>query len=198
MLPAFAAEVTFVGTIGDKAAVIAIGGGAPKTVKVGQNFSGVTVVAVDKDRVTIEVEGKRRVLLRGQTYSSAGGGAERQSATLASGSGGHFSADGAVNGGPVRFVIDTGASMITLPAADATRLGLDWRKGQPGLLQTANGQVVAYRVKLDTVRVGGIELNNVDGVVIEQGLGVALLGMSFLNRVEMKQEGGRLTMTRRY
>ena len=199
-LPAAAADIALVGVIGDKAAVVAIDGGPPKTIKVGQSFGGVSVVAVEKtpERAIVEVQGKRRTLVRGQTYSNSGGGSERQSVTLAAGAGGHFAAEGAVNGAPVRFVVDTGATMVTLPGSDAARLGIDFRKGQAGTAQTANGPATAYRVKLDSVRVGGIELNNVDGVVIEKGLDVALLGMSFLNRVETRQEAGRMTMTRRY
>ncbi|MBI1943567.1 MAG: TIGR02281 family clan AA aspartic protease [Betaproteobacteria bacterium] len=195
---AAAADVSLLGTFDTKAAILSIDAGAPKTVKVGQSFGGVTLIAVEKDRATIEVEGKRRVLLRGQTWSSGSVGADRQSATLAAGAGGHFAVDGAINGGAVRFLVDTGATVIALPARDAARLGLDYRGGAVGIAQTAAGPTPAYRVRFDTVRVGGIELNNVEGVVIEKGLGVALLGMSFLNRVEMRREGDRMTLIRRY
>jgi len=58
--------------------------------------------------------------------------------------------------------------------------------------------VPVYRVRLDKVRLGDIELSGVDAVVIEQGLDIALLGMSFLNRVEMRNEGQLMTLTRRY
>ena len=193
-----ATEVSLLGTFETKAAILSIDSGAPRTLKVGQTFGGVTLVAVEKDRATVEVEGRRQVLVRGQAYSASGGGSERQSVTLVAGAGGHMTTDGQVNGGMVRFVVDTGATMVTLPASDAVRLGIDYRKGQAGTMQTAAGPTPAYRVKLDTVRVGGIELNNVDGIVIEKGLNIALLGMSFLNRVEMKQEAGRLTMIRRF
>jgi len=98
----------------------------------------------------------------------------------------------------VRFVVDTGATVIALPASVANGLGLDYRKGQAGTAQTAAGPTLAYLVKLDTVRVGGIELNNVDGVVIEQGLEVTLLGMTFLNRVEMRRDGDTMTLIRRF
>jgi aspartyl protease family protein len=197
-LPAIAADVSLLGTFETKAAILSIDSGAPKTVKVGQTFGGVTVVAVEKDRAMVEVDGKRRTLVRGQTYNSTTAGSDRQSVTLVAGVGGHVIAEGLVNGGAVRFVVDTGATMVTLPGSDAVRLGIDYRKGEAGIMQTAAGLAPAYRVKFDTVRVGGIELNNVDGVVIEKGLSVALLGMSFLNRVEMKQESGRMTMIRRY
>jgi len=197
-LPAGAAEVALIGTFGTSAAILSIDGGAPKTVKVGQTFGGVSLIAVEKDRATIEAGGKRRVLVRGQTHSSTGPSAARQSATLSAGPGGHFAAEGVVNGASVRFLVDTGATLIALPASVAKRIGLDYRKGPVGAAQTAAGPTPAYRVKLDTVRVGGIELNNVDGVVIEQGLEVALLGMTFLNRVEMRREGETMTLTRRY
>lgn len=196
-LPAQAVDVSLIGTFDTKAAVLSIDGGPPKTVRVGQSFNGVTVIVIGKDRATVEVEGKRRVLVQGQTYSTSAPG-ERQSATLYAGRSGHYTAEGLVNGGSVRFVVDTGASMIALPASDANRLGIDYRKGQLAAVQTANGRTPAYIVHLDTVRVGSIELNNVEGVVIEGGLPMALLGMSFLNRVEIRQEPGRMMLIRRF
>ena len=195
--PAVAADVALIGTFEAKAAILSIDAGAPKTIKVGQAFGGVTVVSVEKDRVTVDIDGKRRTLVRGQTYSSSGTSGA-QNVTLLAGAGGHVLAEGMVNGGAVRFVVDTGATLVALPGSDASRLGIDYRKGEAGTIQTAAGPTPAYRVKLNTVRIGGIELNNVDGVVIENGLPVALLGMSFLNRVEVKQESGRMTMIRRF
>ncbi|MGH8706270.1 MAG: TIGR02281 family clan AA aspartic protease [Burkholderiales bacterium] len=193
-----AADVTLVGVFGDKAAIVAIDGGAPRTIRVGQKLGAVTVIAVDKDRATVEVDGKRRVLVRGQTYSTSAGAPGRQAAVLAAGPGGHFIVEGQVNGVPVRFLVDTGATSVALPAGDATRLGIDYRKGRRGLSQTAAGPTPVFIVKFDTVRVGDIELQNVEGIVIEQGLSIALLGMSFLNRVEMRRESDTMTLIRRY
>ena len=195
---AMAAEVTLVGVFGDKAAVLAIDGGAPRTVKVGQKLGDVTVIAVQKDRATIESGGKRRVLVRGQTYSTSGAGGARQSVTMSAGAGGHFMVDGQIGGGAIRFLIDTGASVVAIPASEANRLHIDYRKGRPGTTQTAAGPVPVYAVRLDSVRVGSIELQNVEAIVIEQGLSVALLGNSFLNRVEMQRDGQTMTLTRRY
>jgi aspartyl protease family protein len=98
----------------------------------------------------------------------------------------------------VRFLVDTGATSIALPGREAERLGIDYRKGARGMTQTANGPVAVYRVTLDRVSLGGIELRMVEGVVIEQGLDIALLGMTFLNRVEMKREGQSMTLIRRF
>ncbi len=198
---AAAADVALVGVIGDKAAVLALDGGDPKTVKVGQTWRGITVLAVEKERATIRLEGKNRILQRGQHYrsaASADAGAGRQSVTLAADTRGHFIADGAINGLPVRFVVDTGASVIALPGAEAERLGLDYRKGKPGMVQTANGVAAVYTVRLDSVKLGGIELTGVEGMVMERGLPIALLGMSFLNRVEMRRDGATMVLTRRF
>jgi aspartyl protease family protein len=195
---AAAADVALVGVIGDKAAVLAIDGSDPKAVRIGQKWSGITVISVEKDRATVEIDGKRRVLTRGQHYRSGRAPSERQSATLAADAKGHFVGEGAVNGRPVRFLVDTGATTIALPAEEARRLGIDYQKGGRILVNTANGPAAAYLVKLDTVRLGEIELHAVDAVVQEQGLPISLLGMTFLNRVEMKRDGQSMTLIRRY
>lgn len=195
---AVAADVALIGVIGDKAAVLAIDGGDPKTVKVGQSWKGVTVYSVERDRAIVEIEGKKRVLQQGQHYRTAAAPGSRPSVKLAADTRGHFVTDGAINDVPVRFLVDTGATMVALPAGDAQRLGLDYRKGEQGLMSTAAGPTNAYRVKLDRVRIGTIELTNIDAVVIEQGLGIALLGMSFLNRVEMQRDGATMTLIRRF
>jgi len=195
---AAAAEVSLVGVIGGKAAVVVLDGGNPKTVKVGQTWNGITVVSVDEDSAVMEIEGARRTLQQGQHYRRAAATPDRAQATLAAGPGGQFVGEGMVNGTPVRFLVDTGASSIALPASLAQRAGIDFRKGEPGLSNTANGLVPVYRVSLATVRLGEIELSSVDAVVFEAGLDTALLGMSFLNRVDMRREGETMTLTKRF
>jgi aspartyl protease family protein len=195
---AVAAEVALIGLIGDKAAVLAIDGGEPKTVKVGQKWSGITVVSVERGQATVEIEGKRRVLQIGQHYRGAAVASSRESVTLAADSRGHFFAEGAVNGVHIRFMVDTGASVVVLPASDAIRMGIDYRSGRRGIMQTAAGPADGYLVKLDRVRIGAIELANVEAVVMEQGLAIALLGMTFLNRLEMKRDGQTMMLIRRF
>ena len=195
---AAAADVALIGLIGDKAVVVAVDGGDPKTVKVGQKWGPVSVIAIEGRQATIEVDGKRRVLEIGQHHRARAAGSDRESVTLSADTRGHFFSDGAVNGTPVRFLVDTGATTVALPASDAVRLGIDYRKGEMGMSSTAGGMVPVYRVRLDTVRLGGIELAGVEGVVLEKGLDIALLGMSFLNRVDMKRDGQLLILTRRF
>ncbi len=193
-----AADVSLIGTFGTKAAVLSIDAGAPKSVNVGQTYIGVTVISVERDRATVEIGGKREILLRGQGSYVSTRPSDRQRVTLSAGFGGHFSAEGTVNGGQMRFIVDTGATMVTLPGPDAMRLGIDYRNGPAGTAKTAAGMALVYHVKLDVVQIGPIELRNVDALVIEKGLDVALLGMSFLNRVDIRQDAGRMEMIRRY
>jgi aspartyl protease family protein len=197
-LPARAADVSMIGVIGDKAAVLALDGGNHKTVKVGQTWNGIKVIEVKGDFATIEMDGKRRILQRGMHHRGVIAPSDRQGITLSADARGHFFSQGAVNGSPVRFLVDTGATVVALPASEARRLGLDYRKGQPGFTNTAGGVVQTFRVRFDLVRLGDIELSGVEGVVIEQGLDIALLGMSFLNRLEMKRDGQTMTLIRRF
>jgi aspartyl protease family protein len=111
---------------------------------------------------------------------------------------GHFAAAGSLNGYPMTFLVDTGATSIAISAAEARRIGLDYRAGQAGAVNTAGGVVRAWRVTFNTVRVGSISVNQVEGMVVESGLGVPLLGMSFLNRMEMRRDGQTMTLTQRY
>jgi aspartyl protease family protein len=194
---AAATDVNVVGLFGNKA-VVSIDGSPPRTMSVGQRSpEGVALVAVDRETATFEIDGKRRALKMGQAYASpetARGG----SITLKADGRGHFLTDGQVNGGTVRFLVDTGATMIALPAADARRIGVNYLSAERGMVQTAGGQAAAYRVKLDTVRLGDITLNGVDAVVIESGLQVALLGMTFLNRTEIKRDGETMVLIKRF
>jgi aspartyl protease family protein len=195
---AVAADVALIGLIGDKAAVLAIDGGEPKTVKIGQKWRDITVISVERGQATVEVDGKQRVLMIGQHYRAAATASSREKVVLAADRGGMFVAEGAVNGIPMRFVVDTGATYVSLSASDAARIGVDFRKGRPVMMQTANGAVIKYLVKFDRVRLGGIELTGVDGVVGEQEMPLALLGMSFLNRLEMQRDGASMTLIRRF
>lgn len=193
-----ATEIALIGVIGRTGAVLALDGGDPKTVKLGQTWKGITVLDVQHDSATIEFEGRKRVLQRGAHYRGTPPPPTQAGVVLSADGRGHFTAEGQVNGLPERFLVDTGASMVVLPAADAQRLGVDYVKAPKTRVQTAGGAISAYLVTLDRVKVGNIELNAVDGLVVEQGAPVALLGMSFLNRVEMRRNGDSMTLIRRF
>ena len=194
-----AADVNVIGLFPNKAVVV-IDGGAPRVLSVGQKpVEGVTLISTDRESATLDIDGQKKTLRIGQHHAGPTPASPSQSATLTADPRGHFVVDGQINGGPVRFLVDTGATTIALSSGDATRLGIDYRKGQPGMMGTANGMATAYALKLDTVRVGEIVLNNVDAAVLEGNpMPFALLGMSFLNRMEMKREGQTMVLIRRF
>ena len=203
---ATALDVNVVGLFPNKA-VVQIDGGALQTLSVGQKTrDNIILLSVDRDGATFDVQGRRVALTIGPARRQTSPAAAAQTSPAAAANyavvptndRGDLVADGEVNGMPVRFVVDTGATFITLPAREASRLGLDYHNGQKVVMETANGTVFAYRLKLDTVRVGGIAVHNVDAVITEgNSLPIALLGMSFLNRTDMKREGTILTLTKR-
>lgn len=194
----YAVDVGLAGLFPGKV-LLTINGGAPRIVAVGGTTSeGVKVVSTEGETATLEVEGKKRVLRVGQNVAAQPSTGAAQKVVLTANSAGHFLTAGNINGATVRFLVDTGASMVSLGASDARRIGIDASKGEQGISNTANGQAVVTRVKLDSVRVGEIVMNNVDALVHEQDMPFALLGMSFLNRMEMQRDGDTMTLKKRY
>jgi aspartyl protease family protein len=106
---------------------------------------------------------------------------------------GHYVTSGEINGKPVTFILDTGATGVAVPSAVAKRLGL--QPGRAFSTQTANGQSVSYAVNLEQVGVGGITLQQVSAS-ITPGLMTreVLLGMSFLKHIEFTQRGDQLIL----
>ncbi len=194
-----ATSVTVVGLFPGKAVVV-INGQAPRTLSVGDKTSdGVTLVATTSDTATMEIDGKRHRLDVGQHYAAPALASKGQGVTLGANSQGHFITLGQINGRAVQFLVDTGATSVSIPASIAESAGIDYRKGPRGLTQTANGVAAAYKVVFDSVTVGDVTLYQVDGIVMEgKGMDIALLGMSFLNRMEMKRDGAQMTLVKRF
>lgn len=194
--PVQAIEVGLAGVMGSKAMLV-FNGGEPEALSAGQSLNGVKVLSVQGDQAMVEIDGKKRPLRVGQhaVGSVSDSGSE---VVLKADGGGHFRTLGRINGKSQSFLVDTGASAVGLGLSDARRLGLNLERGQKVRVNTANGQVVAVRVSLDTVDVGGIVLHNVDAFVHEIDMPLALLGMSFLNRMEMRRDGDTMTLKKRF
>jgi len=161
---------------------------------------GVKLVSTDTqaEEAVIELKGKRETLRLGMVVSSFQSTA-RESVTLFSDASGFFHAEGSINGTSVTFLVDTGANTIAINSATAKRAGIDYTKGRAGVARTASGYTRMYAINLDTVKVGEIVLRNVEAGVIEGPQPeTPLLGMSFLNALEMKREGNKMELTRRY
>jgi aspartyl protease family protein len=192
-------QVSVVGLFSGKA-VLVINGGKPRTLAAGQTSpEGVRLLSADSGKAVLEVEGKRKELGMGQGATIAGSASSEQVATLYATQAGHFVGEAFINEKPVKFLLDTGATSIVINADEARRLGLDYQSGQAGAAQTAAGVVKAYRVSLNTVRIGGITMHQVEGAVLEgDSPPLVLLGMSALNRMEMKRDGIAMTLTKKY
>lgn len=201
-----ATEVNVVALFNDKA-MVSIDGGRQQMLKLGQTTAeGVKLISSDSQQAVLEIDGKRRTLGMGQSLGYAasasgggGGGGGGNSVVLTADVRGHFITRGSINGFPTRFMVDTGASFVSMDVGEARRIGIDYKRGERGVMNTANGQMVAYKVRLDNVKVGDISLNFIDATVSEASMGgMTLLGMSFLNRVEMNRADGKMTLTRKY
>ena len=139
-----------------------------------------------------------RDVLREQLFPAAMVQVSGDTIELRRGSDGHFNATLEVNGVPVRFMVDTGASGIVLSRRDAEKIGLDpGGLAYLGTAQTANGRVATAGVRLGLVRLGGFTDTGVPASVTEGDLGTSLLGMSYLDRfANIAISGDVMTLTR--
>lgn len=198
-LAALAVDIDVVGLFAGKA-VVRIDNGVPRTLSVGQiTPEGVRLLRADSAEAEFEVAGKRQAMGLGRGRFGGGNATENPSVTLYADGRGHFVSDGAINGVSVRYLVDTGATSVAMNSRDAARIGLDYRNGQKLVVSTANGVVEVRGVKLDRVQIGGIALTNVEAVVHEgDSPAIVLIGMSVLNRLEMRRDAGMMTLIKRY
>ncbi len=164
---------------------------------------GVTLTATASDHAVVEFDGRRETLKLGMATVFPGSGEsaveENVSVSLWADPRGFFHADGAINGYPVRFLVDTGATTIAINTDLARRIGIELSDGQPWLASTAGGMARMVRVKLDRVSVGDIVLRDVDaGVILGSHPEIPLLGMSFLGEVDMVRRGDQMQLKKRY
>ena len=198
---ASAESVALAGMLGNRALLV-VNGSPPKTVAAGDTHQGVKVISTSGDQAVIEQSGKRITLRVGDAPVSmggnSGGGAKGNRIVLPAGQGGHFFAAGSINGKAAQFMVDTGATAIAMSISDAERAGINYKNGQQTHVGTANGTVPAYRVKLDSVRIGDVEIFGVDALVVPSSMPYMLLGNSFLSRFQMTRDNDQMTLTKRY
>lgn len=200
MPPAGAVEqVSLQALFKDKAIVVI--DGKRRVLKSGEpSPEGVRLKATDTqdETATLEIDGKERTVRLGTVISSFNASSGKGKVTLYP-SGKHFYADGVINGVPVRFVVDTGATTVAMNSREADRIGIDYRRqGTAGFASTAGGIVRSYGIKLQRVEVGEITLFNVDAGVVEGGFPQdILLGMSFLGQLDMRQFVDRMELMQR-
>jgi len=201
VLPAVASaeDITLFALFKDKA-ILQVDGTRRVLATGAESPEGVKLVSTDTqaEEAVVELKGKRETLRLGVVVS-AFQSAARESVTLFADTNGFFHAEGSINGASVTFLVDTGANTIAMNSATAKRAGINYTKGRPGSARTASGYARIYGIKLDTVKVGEIVLRNVEaGVIDGPQPETPLLGMSFLSAFDMKREGNKMELTRRY
>jgi len=191
-----AVEVAYTGSLGSRALLVIQG--QARTVPVGATVQGVRLVSMDGQEAVIEVAGQRHTLRLGASPVSLGDPEGGARIVLTAGHNGHFFTPGRINNREVRFMVDTGASMVALGAADAQRLGLDYKGGRPVRVNTANGPTQGYVVTLTSLRIADVEVYNVQAIVTAADMPWALLGNSYLSRFQMRRDNDQMVLTRRY
>lgn len=203
--PAAAASpaVALTGILGSKALLV-VNGTAPRALAAGENHQGVTVVSVGREEAVVALDGVRHTVRLGEapvSVGSRGGGARPAAAgqrvLLQGDSQGHFVGNGEINGQAMRFMVDTGATTVALGAPEAKRLGLRYENGAPVRMGTANGVAQGWRLRLDAVRIGDMEVRDVEAVVMPHALPFVLLGNSFLRGFQMSRNNEQMVLEKR-
>jgi len=196
---AVAQSVSMSGSLGSNALLVI--DGKPRNVAVGSTVQGVRLVSVTGGDAVVEVQGKRFTLRLGDAQVNLGGKASEgggKRIVLTAQGGGHFNTTGTINGKSVNFVVDTGATMVSMDQYEADRLGVDWKNGRRGMSRTANGDTPFFLTKLASVRIGDVQVYDVDAVVLPTPMPFILLGNSYLTRFQMKRENDVMTLDLRY
>ena len=168
-------------------------------IRQGSEKQGVKYIKLQGENVVLEVNGKQSVYKMGSAVSLNFHKAEVKRKTLFADSRGMFRTIGSINGHPIPFLVDTGATTIAMSSDQAKKLNIRYRlDGRQTTARTASGIAKAYRVKLKSVKVGEISQLNVDGLVIVGPYPrEVLLGMSFLNRLKVEKIGDSMMLESR-
>lgn len=184
-------DVALAGRMGEKALLVI--DGRTRVVGPGQSVEGVRLQRWEGDLAVIDVRGTMSTLRIGaaqtrlQQVSPAPPVASRE-VSIPVGAGGHFLTEGTINGHVVRFMVDTGSTLVSVPRAEVERLGVDLRSARPAMAQTAGGSVPVQLVTLGSLRIGEIELSNIAAVITPTPMPYVLLGNSVLERFQMRRE----------
>lgn len=194
---ASAQAVALSGILGSKALLV-VNGSAPRGVAAGESHQGVKVVSVGRDDAVLEIDGARRTVRLGEAPVSVGARGGTQRIVLAGDTRGHFVSQGEINGRAMQFMVDTGATTVAIGQPDAERMGLNYKSGPPVRMGTANGVVQGWRLRLDTVRIGDVQVYGVDAVVTPQAMPYVLLGNNFLSSFQMTRTQDQMVLEKRY
>lgn len=195
IFPANASPELEIVALFDRAVMIRIDG-EQKLLKQGQVEQGVKLIEATSTGAIVEVDGRTLKLALSQRINSSFAEAEKRIVSIQINDNGQYITTGSINQHPVTFLVDTGATIVAMNADTARQVGLDTSAARQVIATTAGGTVRSSEVMLDRVTVGDIEINNVLAVVLEGEFPQqVLLGMTFLENVEIKEKAGLLQLT---
>jgi aspartyl protease family protein len=187
--------------MGDRAVLVI--DGQLRTLAPGAIERGVRFIGMQGGDALVEIDGRRALLRMGAAplalaETAQGSGSGGSQIVLSAGLGGHFTTSGSINGRAVEFLVDTGATAVSMSQGEADRIGLAWRSSaRRALTQTANGPVPVSLVLLDSVRIGDVEVFSVEAAIVPAAMSQVLLGNSFLTRFQMRRENDTMTLVKR-
>ncbi len=194
-----ATKVTVVGLFKNTAIVVI--DGTRRLLRSGDTSpEGVKLISATSSEAVLEIDGEQKHYGLGGQIGGSYARPERAKVRIWPTPDRMYVVLGSINGFPVKFIVDTGATLVSLSGREAKRLGIDYRVvGTPGRSSTASGIEKIYVVNLDKVKVGDIEIRNVRGAVHDGDFPPAtLLGMSFLSRLTMRQDGLVLELEKKF
>ena len=196
---AAASRITVVGLFKDTA-VIVIDGERRLLHSGDTSPEGVTLVSATSKEAVLEIDGKQKRYGLGGQIGANYTQPEHPTVRIWPSANRMYLVTGSINGYPIKFVVDTGATLVSLSGREARRLGIDYRAlGTPGMSTTASGLDKIYVLKLDRVKIGEIELRNVQAAIHDGNFPPAtLLGMSFLSRLNTRQDGQVLELQKKF
>ncbi len=160
---------------------------------------GVTLISANSRRAILEKDGVIETYQLGTRISTNFSPPVEQTVVSLWPTNGMYTTVGSVNGYSVDFLVDTGASAIALNAATARRLDLDYLSGKKIGVKTASGIEIAYHVILDEVQIGGIKLYNIRAMVLDgEQPERALLGMTFLEQLNIERKDERMDLKKKF
>ncbi len=199
LMAAAAPNVRVVGLFSGKAVVVI--DGQQRVLRAGEaGPQGVRLIEADSESAVLEIDGERITARLDGRVTRRSRPAARKEVQVYRNPRGMFTTVGAINGLTVPFLVDTGASTVAMNSAQARRLGIDFRvDGEPATVVTASGQTDAWKLKLRSVKVGDLEVKGVEAVVIDgEQPATTLLGMSYLGRLEINNDGQLMTLKLKY
>jgi len=184
----------------NNAVVVTINGSQQMLKLNSYSSEGFKLTKIEQDKITLLISGVPRIYKLGAAITASKSSASgKVQLSIQRDSRGMFRSEGQINDMPVKFLIDTGATFIAISSTLAKQLNIDYLgQGIPQMANTASGAVTVSKVVLNNVSIGSIKLYMIDAVVVEGDFPVTpLLGMSFLQRLKMNNDGYLLTLEKK-